>query len=86
MSVTHHRQNPLECNYPVHSYSVEDYLNRRKPSSGMLRRVAVVRADVPEGCIASIISVTRICHLGTMLAIRSSETLVLTTATWRHIQ
>jgi hypothetical protein len=31
------------------------------PSSGMLRRVALVRTDVPEKLNASIIMVTEIC-------------------------
>jgi hypothetical protein len=38
-------------------------------SSGMLRRVAVVRTDVLEELSASIIRVTRISELGTMLAV-----------------
>jgi hypothetical protein len=37
-------------------------------SSGMLRRVALVRTDVSEKLSASIIRVTRIGELGTMLA------------------
>jgi hypothetical protein len=40
----------------------------RMPSSGMLRRVALVRTDVSEEHIASIITVTIIGELGTMLA------------------
>jgi hypothetical protein len=39
------------------------------PSSGMLRRVALVRTDVPEEISASIIRVTRIGELGTTLAV-----------------
>jgi hypothetical protein len=35
-------------------------------SSGMLRRVALVRTDVSEELSASIISVTRIGELGTL--------------------
>jgi hypothetical protein len=35
-------------------------------SSGMLRHVAPVRTDVPEGLSASIIRVTRIGELGTL--------------------
>jgi hypothetical protein len=35
------------------------------PSSGMLRRVGLVRTDVSEELIASIIRVTRIGELGT---------------------
>jgi hypothetical protein len=39
----------------------------------MLRRVAVVRTDVPEEPSASIIRVTRIGELGTMLAVTSNR-------------
>jgi hypothetical protein len=38
------------------------------PSSGMLRRVAVVRTDVSEECIAYIISVTTVSELEATLA------------------
>jgi hypothetical protein len=38
----------------------------------MLRRVALVRADVSEECIASIIKMTRISELGTTLAVARS--------------
>jgi hypothetical protein len=81
------------------------------PSSGMLRRVALVRTDVLEELSASIIRVTRIGELGTlaitgmcwllvmanvvpsspilvvsmMEALSSSETSVLTRATWHNI-
>jgi hypothetical protein len=62
-------------------------------SSGMLRRVAVVRTDVSEELSASIIRVTRIGDLGTTLAVvtlmmealSSSETSVLIRATRRNI-
>jgi hypothetical protein len=37
-------------------------------SSGMLRRVALVRTDVSEELSASVAKVTRIGELGTMLA------------------
>jgi hypothetical protein len=40
---------------------------------GMLRRVALVRTDVSEEHIASIISATRIGELGTMLAVTSNR-------------
>jgi hypothetical protein len=46
--------------------------SRRMPSSGMLRRVALVSIDVSEKCIASITRVTRIGELGT-LAITSNR-------------
>jgi hypothetical protein len=42
-------------------------------SSGMLRRVALVRADVSEEPIASFIRVTRIGELGTKLAVTSNR-------------
>jgi hypothetical protein len=40
--------------------------------SGLLRRVALVRTDVSEERIASIITVTRIGELGTTLAVTSN--------------
>jgi hypothetical protein len=43
------------------------------PSSGMLRRVALVRTDVSEDPRASVISVTRIGELGTTLAVTSNR-------------
>jgi hypothetical protein len=42
-------------------------------SSGMLRRVALVRTDVSEELSASIIRVTRIDELGTALAETSNR-------------
>jgi hypothetical protein len=42
-------------------------------SSGMLRRVALVRADVSEELSASFIRVTRIGEVGTMLAVTSNR-------------
>jgi hypothetical protein len=46
--------------------------SRRMPSSGMLRRVALVRTDVSEEISVSIIRVTRIGELGT-LAVTSNQ-------------
>jgi hypothetical protein len=43
------------------------------PSSGMLRRVALVRTDVSEERITSIIRVTRIGKLGKMLAVTGNR-------------
>jgi hypothetical protein len=43
------------------------------PSSGMLRRVVLVRADVSEEISASIIRVTRIGELGRTLAELATE-------------
>jgi hypothetical protein len=48
------------------------------PSSGMLHRVVLVRIDVSEECIASIIRVTRIGELGTTLAVTSNRSSVPT--------
>jgi hypothetical protein len=42
-------------------------------SSGMLRRVALVKTDVSEKLSASFIRVTRICELGTTLAVTSNQ-------------
>jgi hypothetical protein len=42
------------------------------PSCGMLRRVALVRTDISEECIAYISRVTRIGEQGTTLAITNS--------------
>jgi hypothetical protein len=42
-------------------------------SSGMLRRVALVRTDVSEELSASFIRVTRIGVLGTTLALTSNQ-------------
>jgi hypothetical protein len=43
------------------------------PSSGMLRRSALVRTDVSEEYSAFIIRVTRISELGTTLAVTSNR-------------
>jgi hypothetical protein len=42
-------------------------------SSGMLRRMALVRTDVSEELSASFIRVTRIGELGTTLAVSSNR-------------
>jgi hypothetical protein len=42
-------------------------------SSGMLRRVALVRTDVSEELRASFISVTRIVEIGTTLVVTSNR-------------
>jgi hypothetical protein len=48
------------------------------PSSGMLRRVALVRTDVSEECSANIIRVTRIGELGITFAVTSNRRTLLT--------
>jgi hypothetical protein len=52
-------------------------------SSGMLRRVALVRTDVSEELKASFIRVTRIGELGTTLAVTSNR-LTLRRNTWYY--
>jgi hypothetical protein len=47
-------------------------------SSGMLRRVALVRTDVSDELSAFIIRVTRIGQLGTTLAVTSNRLTLLT--------
>jgi hypothetical protein len=49
-------------------------------TSGMLRRVALVRTDVSEELSASFIRVTRIDELGTTLAVTSCIRQLLVTA------
>jgi hypothetical protein len=48
-------------------------ITRRMASSGMLRRVALVRTDVSEELSASSIRVTRTGELGTTLAVTSNR-------------
>jgi hypothetical protein len=43
------------------------------PSSGMLRRVSLVKTDISEELIDSIIRVTRIGELGTTIAVTSNR-------------
>jgi hypothetical protein len=54
-------------------WCLEHRPNRRMVSSGMLRRVAVVRTDVSGEFSASFIRVTRIGELGTTLAVTSNR-------------
>jgi hypothetical protein len=42
-----------------------------RQSTSLIRRVALLRTDVSEECMASIIRVTRIAELGTELAVRA---------------
>jgi hypothetical protein len=46
----------------------------------MLRHLALVRSDVSEDLSASMIRVTRICELGTTLAVTSKQHWMLVTA------
>jgi hypothetical protein len=54
-------------------YIEEHITKRRIASSGMLRLVPLVRADVSEELSASIVRVTRISELGTTLAVTSNR-------------
>jgi hypothetical protein len=51
----------------------EEHDYGRMPSSGMLHHVALVRTHVSEELSASFIRVTRICELGTTLAVASNR-------------
>jgi hypothetical protein len=56
-------------------------------SSGMLRRVALVRTDVSEELTASFIRVTRFVELGTTLAVTMNRrTLRRNTVGWKEDQ
>jgi hypothetical protein len=55
----------LDMSTKVFFIHINKNRNRRKVSSGMLRRLALVRTDVLEETGASFIRVTRIGELGT---------------------
>jgi hypothetical protein len=57
---------------------------QRMVSSGMLRRVALVRTDVSEEPSASIIRVTRIGELGTTLVATSNRCMLRSVAGHQH--
>jgi hypothetical protein len=86
---SHRLNNAHEAAATAVSHWVETNRYRRMASSGMLRRVALVRSDVSEELSASIIRVTRIGELvpssqilvTLMEALSSSESSVLTRAT-----
>jgi hypothetical protein len=56
----------------------------RMASSGMLRRVALVRTDVPEELSASFIRVTRIGELETTLAVTSNRRTLRRNTKWER--
>jgi hypothetical protein len=56
----------------------------RKASSGMLRRVALVRIDVTEELSASFIRVTRIGEIGTTLAVTSNRSKLQRNIDWQR--
>jgi hypothetical protein len=51
-------------------------------SSGILRRVALVGTDVSDELSASFITVTRICELGTTLAVTGISSLRASVASY----
>jgi hypothetical protein len=55
-------------------------------SSGMLRRVALVRTDVSEELSTSFIRVTRIGELGTTLAVTTNRSTLPTNTMCRFLQ
>jgi hypothetical protein len=61
------------CGFRNRSYIAYYITLSRMASSGMLRRVALVRTDVSEELSASFIRVTRIGELGTTLAVTSNR-------------
>jgi hypothetical protein len=76
------------------TFFVDRIQRRRMASSGMLRRVALVRTDISKERIASIIRETRIAELGTTLAITSNRSTLrrnvifcieLTRRLWTHL-
>jgi hypothetical protein len=60
-------------NEELHNLYSSPIIIRRMVSSGILRRVALVRTDVSEELSASFITVTRISELGTTLALTSNR-------------
>jgi hypothetical protein len=68
----------LECT--LRNVITEDTLT----SSGMLRRVGLVRTDVSEELSASFIRVTRIGELGTMLAVTSNRRTLRRNTKWER--
>jgi hypothetical protein len=64
---------------------IKPFLLRRMVSSGMLRRVALVRTYVSEELSASSIRVTRIGELGTTLAVTSNRRKLVFLSTVRRL-
>jgi hypothetical protein len=64
----------------------ELYFWWRMASSGMLRRVGLVRADVSEELSASFIRVTRICELETTIAVTSNRRTLWRNTKWYQYQ
>jgi hypothetical protein len=61
---------------------VRTIIVRRMPSSGTLRRVALLRTDFSEEPSASIIRVKRICELRTTLAVTSNRRTLRRNTEW----
>jgi hypothetical protein len=67
------RRTSLEDLPNAHTGNYKHQIKLRMSSSGMLRRVAFVKAEVSEELSASFIKVTRIGELGSKLAVTSNQ-------------
>jgi hypothetical protein len=65
------------CCESSYNYAASNIREGRMSSSGILRRVTLVRTDVSEDRNASIINVARIGELGTKLAVTSNRSVFL---------
>jgi hypothetical protein len=63
----------ITANFQAKRVFYKKTIRRRMPSSGILRRVALVKTHVSEELIASFIRVTRIGELGKTLAVTSNR-------------
>jgi hypothetical protein len=71
----HNRESNINIVFHSHIFIIIITIHKlwRKPSSGTLRHVDLLRTDVSKELIASIIRVTRIGELGTTLTVTSNR-------------